>query len=72
VMVSVIYAECHNNVHYAECRYAELCEAECRGAVPEQEPSWVEQFMVTHCNKKLQSYFNIRMRLIYLTHTNIV
>jgi len=26
-MLSVIYAECHNQCHYAECRYAE-----CPGA----------------------------------------
>ncbi len=37
-MMSVIYAECPNKAHYAECRYtecrfAECRYAECRGAV---------------------------------------
>jgi hypothetical protein len=31
-MLSVIYAECRNYPHYAECRYAECCYAECRYA----------------------------------------
>jgi hypothetical protein len=32
VKLSVIYGECHNKAHYAECRYAEYCYAECRYA----------------------------------------
>ena len=37
-MLSVIYAECRNWAHYAECRYAkcrytECRYAECRGAL---------------------------------------
>jgi hypothetical protein len=35
IMLSVIYAECHKWVLYAECQYAECCHAECRGAVLE-------------------------------------
>jgi hypothetical protein len=31
-LLSVIYAECHNLPHYAECRYAECHYAECRYA----------------------------------------
>jgi hypothetical protein len=31
-MLSVIYAECHMQALYAECRYAEYLYAECRGA----------------------------------------
>jgi hypothetical protein len=36
-MLGVIYAECHKQTHYAECRnavcrYAECHYAECRGA----------------------------------------
>ncbi len=29
-MLGVIYTECHNYAHYAECRYAECHYAECR------------------------------------------
>ncbi len=29
-MLSVIYAECPNQAHYAECRYLECRYAECR------------------------------------------
>jgi hypothetical protein len=32
VMLSVIYAECRKQAHYAECHYAECCYAECRYA----------------------------------------
>jgi hypothetical protein len=31
-MLSVNYAECRKQVHYAECRYAECRYAECRYA----------------------------------------
>jgi hypothetical protein len=31
-MLSVIYAECHSQALYAECRYAECRYAECRYA----------------------------------------
>ncbi len=31
-MLSVIYAECHVQAVYAECRYAECRYAECRNA----------------------------------------
>jgi hypothetical protein len=36
-MLSVNYAECRKQAHYAECqypesRYADCCYAECRGA----------------------------------------
>jgi hypothetical protein len=31
-MLSVIYAECRKQAHYAECRYAECRYAECRYA----------------------------------------
>jgi hypothetical protein len=31
-MPSLIYAECHMLVLYAECRYARCSYAECRGA----------------------------------------
>jgi hypothetical protein len=34
VMLSVIYAECHIQPHYAECRYAECRSAESSGATP--------------------------------------
>ncbi len=39
IMLSVIYADCHIKVPYAECRYAEFhyteCRyAECHGALP--------------------------------------
>ncbi len=30
-MLSVIYAECHMDASFAECRYAECCYAQCRG-----------------------------------------
>jgi hypothetical protein len=30
-MLSVSYAECHRQTHYAECHYAEWRYAECRG-----------------------------------------
>jgi hypothetical protein len=33
-MLTVIYAECHIQALYAECRYAACCYAECRSAVP--------------------------------------
>ncbi len=32
-MLSVNYAECRKQAHYAECHYAECRHAECRGAV---------------------------------------
>jgi hypothetical protein len=32
-MLSVIYAECHIQALYFECRYAECQYAECRGAL---------------------------------------
>ncbi len=32
VMLSAIYADCHNYVHYAACRYAECHCAACRYA----------------------------------------
>jgi hypothetical protein len=31
-LLSVIYAECLKQAHYAECHYAECCYVECRGA----------------------------------------
>ncbi len=31
-MLSVIYAECRKQAHYAGCRYAECSYAECRYA----------------------------------------
>jgi hypothetical protein len=31
-VLSVIYAECRKQAHYAECRYAECHYAECRYA----------------------------------------
>ncbi len=31
-MLSVNYAECRKQAHYAECHYAECRYAECRGA----------------------------------------
>ncbi len=32
-MLSVNYAQCCKQAHYAECRYAECRYAECRGAL---------------------------------------
>jgi hypothetical protein len=32
-MLSVVYADCHKQTNYAECRYAECHYAECRGAI---------------------------------------
>jgi hypothetical protein len=32
-MLSVNYAECRNQAHYAECHYAERHYTECRGAI---------------------------------------
>ncbi len=32
-MLSVIYAECRKQAHYAECHYAECRYAECRSAL---------------------------------------
>jgi hypothetical protein len=32
-MMSVVYAECHKQTHYAECRYAECRYAECCSAL---------------------------------------
>jgi len=32
IMLSVIYAECHNLPNHAKCRFAECRYAECRGA----------------------------------------
>jgi hypothetical protein len=32
-MLTVIYAECRNWAHYAECRHAECRYAECRGVI---------------------------------------
>ncbi len=31
-MLSIIYAECREQAHYAQCLYAECRYAECRGA----------------------------------------
>jgi hypothetical protein len=33
VMLSVIYAECHNKVRIAECRYAKCRFAECHSSM---------------------------------------
>jgi hypothetical protein len=32
-MLTFVYAECRQLVHYAECHYAECRYAECRGAL---------------------------------------
>jgi hypothetical protein len=34
IVLSVFYAESHNKVHHAECRYAVYRYAECHGALP--------------------------------------
>jgi hypothetical protein len=42
-MLSVAYAECRKQAHYAECHYAECRYAECRGAL------WFPPFNVYSC-----------------------
>jgi hypothetical protein len=34
IMLSIIYAECRNEVYYAECHYAKCRYGECRCARP--------------------------------------
>ncbi len=48
-MLSVNYAECHKQAHYAECRYAECRYAECRRALSPLSNIY-EQVAGTHPN----------------------
>jgi hypothetical protein len=36
-MLTFVYAECRQLVHYAECHYAKCRYAECRGALKNHE-----------------------------------
>jgi hypothetical protein len=70
VILSAIYAECHNSVHYVECHYTERHYAECHNGHQGPIIKLITAIIYSFCNKLECLSLNTRLDWKGLPGTN--